>query len=291
MLLAALVAAVAGLTERPPGKRARAATAPIVATGSVPLPGPDAVGLAREAGPLAVALALDPASGAPEVTVLSPSGDGAANLLVSVQGRPATACGPGCYRAPPLGTPLPPAVEVAVGERTVRFPLPARWPPPRADALLERATLAYRRLRSVEANERLASSPTRAITTRFRFERPNRLAYEIRGGSQAVVIGNRRWDRSPGGPWRESPQQPLTVPDPYWTVRARNARLLGYERLRGRRVARITFLDPSIPAWFDVLVDPRSGRTYDARMIAAAHFMHDVFSRFDEPMGITAPKR
>jgi len=59
--------------------------------------------------------------------------------------------------------------------------------------------------------------------------------------------------------------------------------------LRGRRVDRVSFLDPSVPAWFEALVDPSSGRTFDLRMTAAAHFMRESYSSFDRPLGIAPP--
>ena len=57
----------------------------------------------------------------------------------------------------------------------------------------------------------LASSPTNRVVTRFEMVAPDRLAYRIEGGQQAVVIGAHRWDRSPGGRWVPSAQSSLQV--------------------------------------------------------------------------------
>ena len=49
------------------------------------------------------------------------------------------------------------------------------------------------------------------------------------------------------------------------------------------------FLDPTVPAWFEVTLDRRTLRTLDSQMTAAAHFMHDRYVRFDEPLRIVPP--
>jgi hypothetical protein len=113
---------------------------------------------------------------------------------------------------------------------------------------------------------------------------PDRLAYRIKGGQQAVVVGGRRWDRSPGGRWVASAQSPLHIPAAPWSI-IRDARLIG----RTPRLWRVAFLDPTIPAWFEVTLDRRTMRTLDVHMTAAAHFMHDRYLRFNTRVRITPP--
>ena len=55
------------------------------------------------------------------------------------------------------------------------------------------------------------------------------------------------------------------------------------------RTWRIAFFDPRILAWFTAAIDRRTFRTLDLRMIAAAHFMHDVYGPFDAPVRIERP--
>ena len=69
----------------------------------------------------------------------------------------------------------------------------------------------------------------------------------------------------------------------------RDARILRRGVDRGRPVWTIAFLDPTIPAWFRAQVDRRTFRTLDVHMTAAAHFMHDRYSRFDAPLTISPP--
>ena len=105
VLVAGLVVAVSVLVLLRPGRNAvtvAGSAAAVSAVGSEPAPPPPAppagaVVVAREVGPLGVALAVG--SGTATATVLSPTGGGLSGLTVRVGGRPAAPCGHGCYRA------------------------------------------------------------------------------------------------------------------------------------------------------------------------------------------------
>jgi copper transport protein len=276
-LLTGIAIAVGVLVDLPPGRLAdeRAAAGGLVATpASAPLPPEGDFVDARQVGSLAVGIAAG--RGRTTVTVLGPDGNGVRGLDVRVDGRRSAVCGPGCYRAAVSR----PSV-VRVGNRAVSFSVPAR--PRDGTALLRRATRAYTSARSVVFEERLASGPGRPQVSTFRLAAPNRLAYSIRGGPEAIVVGARRWDRTPGGEWEPSPQTPLRVPSTYWSSRARNAYLVAPDT--------VSFFDPRLPAWFRLRVDPRTGRPRGLRMVAAAHFMTDRYSAFDRPVEISPPSR
>jgi copper transport protein len=277
VLLAVLVAVVGFLTDSRPGRRA--ALAAVAARGPAPLPPTGALVLAREDGPWAVALAVRGRE--TTVTAIGQDGNGVDGLQASIAGAAAAACGPGCYRADLARVPR--RVVVRLGDSRVEFPVPARAPPARAVA--ERATRAFRALRSVEFVERLASGAGAAITTRWVEQAPNRLSYRIVRGPQAVVIGARRWDRVPGGRWVESQTESLPFPTPPW-AEVSNARLIG--STRGTQT--VAFLDRSIPAWFEVVVDRRTGLPLRARMTATAHFMRHVYGRFDAAPPVEPPR-
>jgi copper transport protein len=273
-------------------------------TGGVPAPPVGSVVFGREDGDLAVGLALRSRGGGLELqaTVLGPDGGGLSGLDVSyrVDTRGGTttatarACGSGCYRAGVAATGRPERVLVRLGgggraASTVAFDLPRRWPPADAGALLRRATRVFRSLRTLVINERLASSPTNALFTTYQLAAPDRLTYRIKGGAEAIVIGSRRWDREPGGPWRESAQSPLRQPTPAWSAPT-NAHLIGSREVGGRQAWLISFYDTRIPAFFTIAVDKATKRTLELRMTAAAHFMHHRYSRFNVPLRITPPR-
>jgi copper transport protein len=278
-LFAALVAAVALLTDLRPGRDVVARAAVTETKGPSPLPAPGMVVLARESGDYAVALGVRPARA--EVTVLGPDGGGVTGLAVQIAGAAARPCGPGCYGA--SGSYASKSVRVAVGGRELVFNVPARARP--ASALVSRATSAFRRLRSVDYTERLASSPRNKVVSNFTLERPNRLMYRIRGGADGIIIGTRRWDRTNGGQWLPSPQDLTPEPEPIWAGHFTNAFLLKTTP----KTYVVAFLKPIGPAWFTVEIDRRTLRPRSLRMTAAAHFMMHRYTSFNAPRRIKPP--
>jgi hypothetical protein len=264
---------------------------PLSSTSTPPPPPGGALVLARELGSRAVALAVGPGHRL-TATVLSGVGGGEPGLHVSfrVDGRTIKArpCGPGCYRAD--ASRVPSHVDVLVAGGSAPFTIPKGTQP--AAAIVRRAGNAFRRLRTLVYTESLRSKPTGGIVTTWRFVAPHQMSYDIRGGAAAVVIGERRWDRTkPGGPWTRSSQIPaLTVPQPTWGGGTMDARLLARTTVEGRPVWVVSFADPTIPAWFTAWVDRTNYRTLRLRMTAAGHFMFHRYLRFDAPIRITPPR-
>jgi copper transport protein len=275
IVLTAVVVVVGILTQLRPGKLVSlpgAAAAPPVARGRPPaLPRAGAVVDARELGTLALAVARF--HGAATVTLIDRDGNGVTGRRVTIDDARARACGSGCYQA----SAAPGRLRVGVGGRTILFDVPVDAPS--GTALLAHVTRAYRGARTIVFDERLASNPGNAEVTRFEVVAPDRLSYRTRGGPAGVVIGARRWDRqTPGGRWLPSQQTRLDVTQPYWRA-SRNVHLVSPNVL--------TFVDPTIPAWFRLSVT--SGRLGRLRMTSAAHFMVDRYAGFDGPVSVSPP--
>ena len=271
VLVAGLVVAASVLVLERPGRNVARAAAPPPAAAEPgpppPAPPADAIVVAREIGAYGVALASEPAR--LTAIVLSPAGGGADNLRVQIDGHAARPCGHGCYRVDGRHGAT---AQVSVGglTRAIASPLRAQR------ASLRSFESFFRGSRSVEYVERLASSPTNAIVTRWRLEAPNRFSYVIRGGAQAVVIEGRRWDRnSPRARWVESPQTPLPQPNIPWTRATNVWRISPHD---------VVFVDPSIPAYFDL-----RGHE-ELRMTAAAHFMVDRYVSFGSTPRLRPPR-
>ncbi len=286
-VVAGLVVAVAVLVQFRPGRNVRvaqpAAAAAAEPSPNPPAPPPGAIVLAREAGPLGVAVAIEPA----RVTaiVLSPSGGGLSGLDVAVQGREAKPCGSGCYAADVAsGSRVTVQIAGFGPTRRATFAVPARARP--AAALVRRARRTYRGLRSVAYAERLASDPTHVVLAQWRLERPNRVSYAIARGAQGIVIGSRRWDRdSPRSRWQESAQTPLPQPATQWTSTA-NPHVLA----QTAKTTTVSFADPTIPAYFTLTLDRRTLLPRLLHMTAPAHFMTDRYVGFNEPRAIRPPR-
>lgn len=197
-------------------------------------------------------------------------------------------CGDGCYTAAARRSS---EVDVALGSGPpVSFRIPAHAAP--AAGIVRRATRVFRNLSSVVYVESLRSTPKGGLLTTWRMQAPDRLTYSIKDGASAVVIGRRRWDRATGrAAWKKSEQSPvLSVPVPAWGNLATNAHLLGTSTVDGRRVWVVSFVNPSIPAWFTAWIDQKSYRPLRLRMTAASHFMFHRYVEFDKPLGISPPR-
>ena len=279
VLLAGLVVAVAILTDARPGRDVPRAAAAPATTGQPPLPARDAIVLAREDRDNALTLAAEPTQ--TTVTVVNGEGLGVNGLAVTIGGAPTSSCGPGCYRTEthPRGR-----VPVVVAGRRLVFTVPTSAPD--GTALLARAGRTFRALRSVSYVERLASSTTDRIVSTFTLEAPNRVEYHILGGASAIVIGDRRWDKT-NGRWIPSSQSPLPQPIPIWGSNETNAHVLSHTR---NRVV-ISFLEPSVPAWFTVRFDSRTLHPLTVEMTATAHFMHHTYTAFNAPRRIFPPRK
>ena len=284
------------------GAPARVATIAIAparpATGAAPRPPQHALVLARQAGDLAVAVALRHARlGARAwVTVLRSDGAGLDRARVAIRlgsapARRAAPCGHGCYAVRfggPSGARRLDVVVTPEGGRAhaASFALPLRWPLPAA-SVVAGAARALRSAHSVVYRERLSSGLGAVVRTTFRELAPGSLTYAIRGGSAAVIVGSRRWDRtSAGGRWAASAQQPLELPARPWGAHPYDASLLA----RGPRTVTVSFYDPVTPAWYEVVLDRRTRRPRRVAMTAAAHFMRDVYVAYDLPLRIRPPR-
>jgi hypothetical protein len=289
LLVAGGVAAVVALAWRGSSSASSVETTGLAVSASY-RPPRGAVVVAGESGSRAVALAVG--QGLLTATVLTPGGNPDNGLHVSfragghvVETKP---CGAGCYTAT---APRSPTVKVELGAGPpVTFRIPARARP--ATAIVERATRVFRNLRSLVYVESLRSAPTGGLLTTWSMQAPDRVTYKIKDGASAVVVGNRRWDRpNSSTAWSKSPQVPkLSVPDPTWGNLTVNAHVLGSARVDGRPVWVVSFVNPSVPAWFTAWIDQKSYRTLRLRMTAASHFMFHQYLEFNKPLKIVAPR-
>ena len=282
-LLAIVVLAAGILTDLQPGRAGARHATPSNAPSllDIPVPPPaNAYVDAQELGPYAVALAFDGSRA--QVTVAGSDGTAPADITVLLDGKPATACGRGCYSTVIHGTRL----QVTINGTPLTFTLPGELIS--GSDLLRATTLAYQALRTVTVRESLASLANNAQITVFREQAPDRFGYEITAaadrsivGTSGVVLGKERWDRIAHGAWTHTTQSSPVVPFADWTAAARNI----YEADDGT----ITFYDPSFPAWFRLRIDPTTHLPSELHRVAAAHYMTHSDSAFNEPSSLSAP--
>jgi hypothetical protein len=100
-----------------------------------------------------------------------------------------------------------------------------------------------------------------------------------------VVLGDRRWDKVPGGTWQESTQTPIHQPTPFWSSWI-DARVLSQTKDGWR----VSFYAPTTPGWFELSIQKRTMRPVEMQMTATAHFMRQIYSAFNEPVRISPPR-
>jgi hypothetical protein len=284
----------AGATNNPAPSSPTTPTTGQTTTTAFPAPPQGAVVFSRPDGSDVLALAVVPGRRLGlQASVLGGQGEGVDGLTVSfrVDSRPAEAspCGAGCYRASVAAHGAPKLVEVKVVSEAKttswRVSMPRTWPAPDASSLVARATKVFRGLRTVAVRDWLASGPGHALFTRWTLIAPNRLTYNIKNGAAAVIIGNRRWDKlSPGGKWQESEQTPIHQVSPFWRSWT-DAHVLASSKSEWR----VSFFDPQTPGWYELTIEKRSTRVLEMRMHATAHFMREVYERFNAPVKVTPP--
>ena len=266
---------------------------------SFPKPPRGATVFGRQLGDDALALAVVPRGKTAllvQASVVGRQGNGLQGLrlafTVAGHRKVAAACAPGCYRASfsPAAAPRAVDVEAPGLARPWHVELPAAWPPHSAAFLVARTEKVWRALHSLTFHETLGSGVGQVVASTWRVQAPDRLAYQVQGGWAGVVIGARRWDRAPGATrWQPSAQTPLHQPVPFW-VSVTDAHVLGAVTYHGRPAVRVSFFDPGSPAWFTLVIDPKTSRTLDSHMVTNAHFMHDTYESFDTTPAIVPPR-
>ncbi|HEY7258099.1 MAG TPA: copper resistance protein CopC [Gaiellales bacterium] len=240
---------------------------------AAPLPtGPVAAGQASD---VAVGLQRTSATSA-RVTLLGQSGSSIPGALVLVGGRVALPCPRVrgvCFETRIPRGPRPVDVQVrrpglAAVTATVQLP---RAGAPDGTALLHKATANFRALHSLRVLNVLESRPGHAVTTDFVVQAPDRLAFTVRGGASARIIGTTRYDRQPGHDWIRSETPRSKVPDAFWAPGAEAVYVAGGDR----STTQLTLVLPGGPTFFRLWVDRSSRQVVRLRMITAAHFMRE----------------
>ena len=232
-----------------------------------------------------------------QVSVLAPTGEGIPRALVLVANRLALPCPKviACYTATvPSGEAKLPVKVLRPGGATVSttIDLPAAAAPA-VPGLIAATARAFYGLQSVLSSRVLASSPTASVTTTFVSQAPDRVAINVHGGQQQIIIGNTEYIQQPDGSWKKQSLGPggaSRLPDPFWAHRA----IAGYlvSSTPHQKVMTLvipgTRADPT-PTFFRLWIDPRTNLVQHLRMITSAHFMTEVESKFNTAPPVVAP--
>jgi hypothetical protein len=112
---------------------------------------------------------------------------------------------------------------------------------------------------------------------------------------ELIIVGDRRWQRRPGGEWQESEAAPVYTPSAWGDVYegATGFHLGRLEEIDGESAQIVSFFVPRTPrlapAWYAWWVGTESGRVLRETMISRYHYMLYRFTEFDQPMPIEPP--
>lgn len=303
--LAVVVLGVVGvLTALPPGRTGATG----VATGGDDAPAPaSGVTLGGSAGTLLVNLTIGPTGNGPAVvaaTLRDPQGTPVENATVALRATPPGGAAPlnvpleargGRYTGlADLGAPGAWKLEAVVtpaggAAATATFAL--QLPTGGAATLLAGADAAMNRLTSLRERETIGAGGP-AVTIEYAWVAPDKLQLRADTGSETIVVGKRRFDRTGNGAWL-----PSDWPDPQgyrWPqfAFARNAAevtLLGRETVDGVDCWVVAFLDTTDDVRYTFWIGQADSRIYRQRMFTVGHYMESRYFDFDAPITVVAP--
>jgi copper transport protein len=259
--------------------------------------------LGGDAGQFLIGLTVRPARPGPNtLTVyLFPVDGKVAGIPVEIdrgkRGTQMTPCGPTCRRARIVlngGEELKVVVAGSRGGAAI-FSIP-RLPVANGVAVLARAQRRMHSLRTYRLSETLSSGLGPAISSRYAFEAPHRMAITTRGSqtTRTVWVGptrylqqrtGSRWQVQRGGP---PPRVPSFIWDYFRPFVAPT--MIGTSQVDGRLSRVISFFGRQgpTPVWFRLWIDA-GGLVRKAQMRAQGHFMDHHYFDFDKPITIRPP--
>lgn len=177
----------------------------------------------------------------------------------------------------------------------IALELPARRAPADVLAAIDRAMDT---LTSYSERQTLGSGGP-SYEFRYQYRAPDRVRYTLLSEAapprEAILIGDRRWDREIGGhqeSWVASQGgTPIVVPNFTYAARSHNVRVIGHDDTGGRDLDVIAFVDDGfgVPAHYRLWVDAETHRIERYVMMAFGHFMRGTYADFNAPLEISAP--
>jgi len=182
-------------------------------------------------------------------------------------------------------------------DRTVWFPLRSGSFQLRSDLeafrFLRRAQEALERLRTWRETEQITDAAGNVVVTRYTYQRPDRLAFEVVGGMRGVLIGKDRFVRTDRGWQRDTLPEAFTARGPALYMQNPLRAALGRQEPcpddPTEPCQAVLWDSPDGLASFGAWVGTRTHRVHRLLMWAPAHAMTSVLEDFDAPARVEAP--
>jgi len=161
--------------------------------------------------------------------------------------------------------------------------------------VLRRVQEAMERLRTWRETEQITDGAGNVVVTRYAYERPDRLRFEVLGGVRGVLVGRERFVRTDRGWERDTLPEPFSARGPLVYLQNPLRASLGREEPCPepiQQTCRVVLWESSDGlASFAAWVGTRTHRVYRLLMWAPAHAMTTVLEDFDAPLRIQRPGR
>lgn len=159
--------------------------------------------------------------------------------------------------------------------------------------LLRRVRETFERLTTWQETEQITDGAGNVVVTRYTYQKPDRLAFEVSGGMQGVLVGRERFVRTDRGWQKDQLPEPFAARGPVVYMQNPLRAALGrqdpcpWDATETCRAVLWESADglASFAAW----VGTRTYRVYRLLMWAPAHAMTSVLQAFDAPLRVERP--
>ncbi len=173
--------------------------------------------------------------------------------------------------------------------RVGTFQLPSEL---EAFRVLRRAQESLEALRTWRETEQITDGAGNVVVTRYAYQRPDRLAFEVVGGMQGVLVGRERFLRTDRGWQRDTLPEPFAARGPAVYMQNPLRAALGRKEPCSWETCQVVLWEsPDGITSFAAWVGDRTRRVYKLLMWAPAHAMTSVLEDFDGPVRVEPPER
>ncbi len=162
---------------------------------------------------------------------------------------------------------------------------------PRALQILKQSDAQMNTLKSLRAIQDLADGRVGSVTTRYEYQAPDRVRFQVVGGMESIAIGGTQYDQDSQTWTSRARVDPFVFPNFNNATQAKEVRLGRTDTLDGAPMQ----VDESTTATGDSRTDyafwigTDDHLVHQFAMVAPAHFMMQYYSDYNAPIDIQAP--
>ncbi|MBI3538171.1 MAG: cytochrome c, partial [Chloroflexi bacterium] len=158
----------------------------------------------------------------------------------------------------------------------------------RALELLKQSDAAMNQLKTVRATQALNDGANAVVMTRYEYQAPDRLHYEIENEGESIAILGTQYFRENGAWSTRARAEPFKFPDFNYAAFPAAVKMGRAEKIDDTATQIVRFASAQGDAQYAVWIDDAK-RVRQFTMVAPAHYMLQNYFDFDAPIKIDAP--